>query len=140
VLGRRNALRLSAMLDRQLGGIATNVAIGFLLGFMPLAFAFIGLPIEVRHVTLSAGSFALAASGELARGGAAAGPLLWGVAGLICVGVLNFGVAFFLSLRVAERARGLDRTERRAVWQAVWAAFRDRPRRFLWRPGAPPPG
>jgi site-specific recombinase len=140
VLGRRNALRLSAMLDRQLGGIATNVAIGFLLGFMPLAFAFIGLPIEVRHVTLSAGSFALAASGELARGGAAAGPLLWGVAGLICVGVLNFGVAFFLSLRVAERARGLDRTERRAVWQAVWAAFRERPSRFLWRPSAPPPG
>jgi site-specific recombinase len=139
-LGRRNARRLSAILDRQLGGIATNVAIGFLLGFIPLAFAFIGLPIEVRHVTLSAGSFALAASGELARGGVAAAPLIWGIVGLLCIGTLNFGVAFYLSLRVAERARGLDRIERRAVWRAVWAAFRKQPGRFLWRPRPAPPG
>ncbi len=138
-LGRRNAIRLSGILDRQLGGMATNVAIGFLLGFVPLAFAFVGLPIEVRHVTLAAGSFALAASGELARGGVAAAPLIWGGVGILCVGALNFGVAFYLSLRVAERARGLDRSARRAVWRAVWTAFRNQPGRFLWRPAATSP-
>jgi site-specific recombinase len=133
VLGGSRTRRLADLLDRQLGGIAGNVAIGFLLGFMPVAFVFVGLPIEVRHVTLSAGSLALSATVLAGAGRMDALGLAWAAAGILVVGALNFSVAFGLALRVATRARGLNRVQRRAVWRAVGAAFRAQPSRFLWR-------
>jgi site-specific recombinase len=62
---------------------------------------------DVRHVTLSAGTLAFA--------GTALGPerlvepaFLWAVVGILCVGVINLAVSFSLGLSAAVRARGLE--------------------------------
>jgi site-specific recombinase len=57
-----------------------------------------------------------------------------GFAGIAAVGVCNFGVSFWLSLRTAMRARGLDPKSRRALTWRILKALNARPGRFLWAP------
>ena len=76
-IGVVRARRLGAILDRHIGGIAGNLTIGFLLGFTPIAFAFMGLGLEVRHVTLSSASFGLAFARQIADHGVSIGALAW---------------------------------------------------------------
>jgi site-specific recombinase len=51
---------LSQWLNKHLPGIASSVALGALLAFTPTIGSFFGLPLEVRHVTLTMGALTLA--------------------------------------------------------------------------------
>jgi site-specific recombinase len=107
--------------------------LGFLLGMTPVFGKFFGLPLEVRHVTLSTGALVLgvmALGPERAMNEGAVAALL----GVACIGLLNFGVSFALALLVALRAREVDRSDR---WRFVRALFRHlltRPQEFLLPP------
>jgi site-specific recombinase len=68
-LGPDGAATAGRVVERHLGGVCGTIALGFLLGFMPMVFAFAGLPVEVRHVTLSAASLALCVAHGLATPG-----------------------------------------------------------------------
>jgi site-specific recombinase len=134
-LGPERAAGLGRLVQRNLGGVCGYIALGFLLGFMPVVFAFMGLPLEVRHVTLSAASLALCAASLFAAGGPVpwAG-LAWGLAGIAGIGVLNFGVSFLLALRTAIDARGVDRQGREGLRRTLWRAFRNHPWHFIVPP------
>ena len=51
--------KISRTLQRNLGGWSTSIVLGYLLGFTPVIGKFFGIPLDVRHVTLSTGTFAL---------------------------------------------------------------------------------
>jgi site-specific recombinase len=134
--GAGAAAAVGRFVQRHLGGIIGYLALGFLLGFMPVVFTFMGFPVEVRHVTLSAASLALCA----AQSFTGAGPvpwadLAWGLAGIGGIGLLNFGVSFLLALRTAVDARAVDRRGREGLHRLLWQAFQADPLRFL----GPPP-
>jgi site-specific recombinase len=133
-LGRSRMVRLAGKVSRNVSGWGTNVALGLLLGLTPAVGAFLGLPLEVRHVTLNTGtlSLATAALGERWYGGF----LLWGIAGIGTMFVLNLGVSFGLSLYTAARAFGLPRN---FLWEfagALGRRFVHAPREFLLPPRA----
>jgi site-specific recombinase len=134
-LGPEGAATAGRLVERHLGGVCGYLVLGFLLGFMPVVFTFMGLPIEVRHVTLAAASLALCGADALAGAGAIpwAG-LAWGLAGIAGIGLLNFGVSFLLALRTALDARGLDRKGRAGLLRMLGRAFRDHPWHFLGPP------
>ena len=107
LLGEARAQRLGGFLARNACGLGSNVSLGVLLGMTPVLGRFFGLPLDVRHVTLSAGTLAFAA--------ASVGParlldadVLWALAGLGVIAVANLGVSFSLGLSAALRARGLQ--------------------------------
>lgn len=107
LVGETRARKLGSALSRKACGLGANVALGLLLGMTPAVSHFFGLPLDVRHVTLSAGTLTFA--------GAALGPeklltpdFLWAVAGLLTVAVANLAVSFGLGLAAAVRARGLE--------------------------------
>ena len=134
-LGPAWAGAIGRLVERHLGGVCNCIALGFLLGFMPVACTFMGLPLEVRHVTIAAASLALCA----AQGLASSAPLpwaglAWGLAGIAGIGLLNFGVAFTLALRTAIGARGVDRAGRAGLRRLLWTAFRENPWRFIGPP------
>jgi site-specific recombinase len=113
------------------------LALGFLLGFVPVVFSkFIGVPIEVRHVTLQAASLALAVASLYGTPEFHWGYVAWGGLGIVVIAVCNIGVSFALALRTAMRARDLGHEARARLWRAITQAFRERPVRFLWRPAA----
>jgi site-specific recombinase len=138
-VGAGRAAGIGRFIDHNLGGIVGYVALGFLLGFMPVVFKFMGLPIEVRHVTLNAATLALGAGSLYGSPAFHWSDVLWGLGGIVVMGACNFGVSFALALRTAMRARDLGRRERGRLWSAIRMAFRERPSRFLWRPTATPP-
>jgi site-specific recombinase len=133
-VGPVRAQRIGDFLDRNFSGIIGYCALGFLLGFMPVLFQFIGLPIEVRHVTLGASSYALSLGSLYGTEYFRWMDLVWGLLTIGLMSACNFGVSFALALRTAMRARDLGYRERVRLWAAIRSAFRAEPRRFLWQP------
>ena len=125
--------RAAAWFERNVAGLGGNIALGFLLGMTPVVAAFFGLPVDVRHVTLSTGSLALAASSLGTEVFATAGFWL-ACTGIAVIGALNLGVSFALALWVAIRATRAGALSRRRVLRAVLARLFAAPRDFLLPP------
>ena len=129
-LGAPRALRWSAWWRANISGVAANVTLGLMLGVAPVLLAFIGLHIEVRHVTLSSGQLAAAAS-TLGWDTLREPAFWWCTAGLVVTGLLNLGVSFWLALKVALRSRRVTVNDRRRLYGGVWRRLRSAPRSFL---------
>jgi len=133
-LGPHRAERCAAWLERNVAAIAGNLALAVLLGMTPPLAQFFGLPLEIRHVTLSAA--ALAAAAFSLGWQVLAMPQFWlAAAGVLCIGLLNVGVAFVCALGLALRARDIPRRGRRLVLRMVLRRIVLQPLAFL-RPGA----
>lgn len=130
-LGAPRAQRWSAWWRRNVSGLAANISLGLMLGLVPVLLAFLGLPIEVRHVTLSTGQLAAAAS-ALGWGTLAEPAFWWCVAALAATGALNLTVSFWLALKVALRSRGITLRDKQRLYAAIRQRLRQRPRSFLW--------
>ncbi|HEU4951336.1 MAG TPA: hypothetical protein VFT46_05260, partial [Holophagaceae bacterium] len=140
-LGARAAAALGEATRKHLSGIVGYVTLGFLLGFVPvLVSKFIGIHLEVRHVTLQAASLALDLGSLWGTAGWNWPLALWGLGSIALIGVCNFGVSFWLALRTAMRARDLDPKGRREFRRRLLRALNRQPGRFLWAPAKAAPG
>jgi site-specific recombinase len=121
IVGRGTMRFIGQRLKHGLAGIGGNVSIGVLLGMTPAIGKFFGLPLEVRHVTLSMASLTLAAS-EMGLGAVECG-LGEALMGIAVILFLNFSVSSVLALWVALRAREVEQGESRllvAVLHRLW--------------------
>ena len=117
----------------NISGLTANVSLGLLLGLTPALLGFIGLPLDVRHVTLSTGQLA-AAVGTLGWQTMATASFWWCVPTVMLIGVLNLGVSFYLAFKVALRSRGIQLIDRTRVSSAIWRRLREQPRSFFLPP------
>jgi site-specific recombinase len=110
VMKRIGATRARAYADvavKRFGGLLGNLSLGFMLGGIPAAFAIAQLPVEIRHVTVSTGSVALA----LAAGAGTRSEIALAVGGVIVIAFVNVVVSFVRALWLALRAtRGMRRS------------------------------
>jgi site-specific recombinase len=132
-LGRERAQRWSGWWRQNISGLAANCSLGMLLGLVPVLATFFGLPIEVRHVTLSAGQIA-AALGTLGLPVLHEPAFWWCVAAVPLTGLLNVLVSFTLAFRLALRSRGLQVRDRGRLYAALRRRLRTAPGSFV-RPG-----
>jgi site-specific recombinase len=118
---------------RNVSGVGGSVALGFMLGMFPVVAKFVGLPLDVRHVTLSTGTLALAvcALGQPALHGHG---LLAAAGGIGIIFALNLGVSFTLALAVALRARAVPARDSLRLAGALLRRFLRRPGEFLLPP------
>ncbi|MEO8153836.1 MAG: site-specific recombinase [Rhizobacter sp.] len=123
-LGSARAQRWATYWRTNISGLTANISLGLMLGIVPSVMLFFGLPIEVRHVTLSTGQLA-AAVGALGFEVLAHGAFWWCLVATLLTGVLNLGVSFFLAFKVALRSRGVRLTDRSRIYAAI--------RQRLWR-------
>ncbi len=124
------ANRISKVFSREIAGIGSNVSIGFLLAFTPIIGKFFGLPIDIRHVTLSSGSLAFSMAG-LKWSAVSGWDFGLAVLGIFLILLLNFGVAYSLALFVALRARRIKRVWIYHLLKAVWRRLRTRGLDFI---------
>jgi len=124
--GRARTARVASWLRENVSGLAGNVSLGFLLGMTPAIGHAFGLPLDVRHVTLSAG-FLAASTSAIGLSALRSAPFWWAVGGIASMAVLNVGVSFALALATAVRAQGLQAPERSQLRAAFWSRFRHRP-------------
>ena len=133
--GRRGAERMGDFTEEHFGGIVGYIALGMLLGFLPVLLdRFFGIGLEVRHITLQAASVAFCWLPLFDVGLLGWRELGWSLAGIALTGVLNFTVSFALALRTAMRARDLRPGERMALWRDLGRTLAARPGLFLGRP------
>jgi site-specific recombinase len=129
-LGAARAMRWAHFMRQQISGLASNISLGFMLGLLPPILAFLGLALDVRHVTLSSGQLGAAAASlgwEVLRLNA----WWWAVASIPLIGVLNVGVSFYLAFRVALRAHSVSRQGRKQIYRAVRHRLRLAPMSFF---------
>jgi len=129
-LGSERAQRWSRWWRENISGLAANCSLGMMLGLMPTLAAFFGLPIEVRHVTLSAGQIA-AVLGTLGVPVLHDPTFWWCVAAIPLTGALNVLVSFTLAFRLALRSRGLKVRDRGRLYAALRRRARSAPGSFL---------
>ena len=130
-LGAARADRWARFLRQNISGFAANISLGFLLGLVPAFAGFLGLGLELRHVTLSAGQ--LAAAGASIGWSVLREPALWWcVASIPVIGVLNISVSFYCAFRLALLSHNVGALDRSRIRQAIWQRLRQRPLDFLW--------
>ncbi len=127
--GHKSMVRAAGIVSRNMSGWATNISLGFLLGLAPVMGQFLGLPIDVRHVTLSSGMLAFACAGL--NGWFSTGWFFWALAGVATMFVLNLSVSFFLSLYTASRAYDLARRELAVLGARLLRRFVRHPLDFI---------
>ncbi len=132
-LGANRARRWSAWWRDNISGLTANISLGLMLGLVPALLGFFGLPVEVRHVTLSTGQLA-AAAGALGVDVLKHWPFWLCVISILGTGLLNVGVSFYLAFKVALRSRGIKLADRQRVRAAIWARVRSQPLSFLVPP------
>lgn len=129
-LGPTRARRMAVWLERNIAGLAGNISLGFMLGLLPEIALFFGLPLDVRHVTLS--------TGQVTAAFAFLGPehfwtvgTLWIAIGILGIGALNILVSFGLALFVAIKARSVRGPERTLFFKALGRRLVTSPLSFL---------
>jgi site-specific recombinase len=95
---------------------------------------FLGLPLDVRHVTLSSANFALALTSLDFHIGWLL--LFETLAGIALVGFTNLSVSFALALWVALKARGADISACQGLAALLLERLRKEPARFFVPPRA----
>jgi site-specific recombinase len=133
LLGPQRTDRFADYLGRNLGGLAGNVLLGIMLATLAPIGILLGLPLDVRHVTLSSANLAFALAALDFRVDALT--LLEALAGITLIGVINLSVSFTLALWVALKARGTDFAGSRGLAPLLLARMRTAPALFF----VPPP-
>ena len=125
--------RFSDSFSKNIAGWGGSVVLGFMLGMTPIVGHFFGVPLDVRHVTLSTGTMAL---GIASRGPEilGRGALVWASIGIAVTFVLNLSVSFYLALRLALRAQDVSSHDHLEILRNLWRQFRATPRDFLFPP------
>jgi len=129
-IGRQRMRCWADILERDLAGWATSISLGYLLGFTPVIASFFGLHIDVRHVTLTTGTLALAAA-RFGTSSFGADWFYWAVGGIGITFVLNLGVSFSIAAYVALRAYDVPGKEQRQLVGFILKAFLKSPLKFM---------
>ena len=130
ILGEQRLGRFAVYLDDNLGALAGNFFLGIMLTMVGTIGFLTGLPIDVRHVTLSSANFGLAISAlDFAVDGIVLAKCLTGIA---LVGFINLTVSFSLALWVALRARGVGFGQSGTLVSILFQRFAADWRQFFW--------
>lgn len=131
ILGAARADRWATFMRQNISGFASNISLGFMLGLVPAILAFLGIGLDVRHVTLSTGQLA-AACASLGWDAVHLPAVWWAAASIPFIGALNLGVSFYLAFRVALQAHNVTGIGRASIRRAIWQRLRTQPLSFFW--------
>jgi site-specific recombinase len=123
--------------SQNIAGWGGSIVLGFMLGMTPIFGHFFGLPLDVRHVTLSTGMLALGVS-SLGYSAFGLSALVWAALGIAVVFVLNLGVSFYLALRLALRAQDVSRSDHWHIVRSLFRQFLSNPRDLFLPPADEP--
>lgn len=129
-LGKEGAQNFASWIERKWAGVASNFWFGVFMGSTASIGIFLGLNLDIRHITFVSGNLAIGLFGEDFHSGWY--PILMGIIGIGVIGFFNFIVSFALSLWLALRSRDIPISELRYLFQSVWLYFKDKPLAFFF--------
>ena len=130
-LGLKRTARLAEWVKHHAPGSVGYIVLGFLLGTVPILVTLFGIPLEVRHVTLSAASLGYALDGLLFYRGLGRIEVVYSLLGILTIGILNITTSFVLSFLLAVRARDVGKEKSRKFLKEVGRELVANPGSFL---------
>ncbi len=130
--------RLNGLVDfvnRYAAAFTGSLALGFFLGMSAVVGKIFGIPFDIRHITISAGSTAIGFFGM--EGQVDWLYMLVVVLGVLAIGFVNFFVSFSLAFFVAVRSRGIQLHEYPELISRIWQYIRKYPMDLLFPPKKP---
>ncbi|SCY57445.1 recombinase [Flavobacterium caeni] len=127
--GKAKTKTFAKWYEKRWAGITSNFWFGVFMGSTVPVGLFLGLNLDVRHITFASGNLALALFGADWQLGPTM--LFWAILGIGVIGFVNFMVSFGLSLGLAFRSRGMAWSELGLVWLSVWQHFKFKPSSFF---------
>ncbi|MGN0002051.1 MAG: hypothetical protein ACI35V_01325 [Sphingobacterium composti] len=132
VFGKEKTKKFAEWYKKKWAGVISNIWFGVFMGMTGSIGIFLGLDIDIRHITFASGNLALGMYGSDWR--APTDMIIWGIVGIGVIGFVNFIVSFTLSLILAFRARKMKLYELVLVSKAIWALFLLSPMQFFFPP------
>jgi site-specific recombinase len=129
LLGQRRLNGLSLYLSNNMGNIAGNVALGLFLGSTSTIGHFIGLPLDIRHVTFSAANFGIALADN--PGLPSLGMVIEVAVGIFSIGLMNVMVSFGLSVAVALYSHGANPSDYLRLTRVLVVDFVRAPHQYI---------
>jgi len=130
VLGLARTQQLVAFLKRNVATFSANVSLGLLLGLVPKFAKFFGLPLDVRHVTLSTGTVTLAIA-HLDASIFHTTLFVNVIFGILCIGAMNLIVSFAMASFVAMKAHRIVAPQRAVLYRVLFRMFWGNPFAFF---------
>ena len=129
VIGAKNSKKLSDFYTKHWAGIISNFWFGIFLGVIAPLGVFLGLDLDIRHITFSAGNFALALYGK----GFDIDTYTFTISlvTIFLIGAFNFIVSFGLSMLLAFRSRKVNFGELTIIHKTILKYFIKNPLRFF---------
>ena len=137
VLGKKKATKIANFIDSKYAGISSNFWFGVFMGSTGAIGYFLGLNIDIRHITFASGNLALGVYG--ADWQVALNTLIMLILGIGIIGLFNFIVSFTLSIIVAMRSSDLPLYQLRFLFSSVFEYFLRKPLHFFLPLTDPPP-
>ncbi|MFC0343651.1 recombinase [Epilithonimonas hispanica] len=128
--GQKIAKRLSVYYSKNWAGIISNFWFGVFLGATAPIGLFLGLDLDIRHITFAAGNFAL---GLYGKDFVVTSYTFWiSFVTVFIIGFFNFIVSFGLSMLLAFRSRKVEMSEAREIFGEIFRYFIRNPFRFFF--------
>ncbi|HOZ86833.1 MAG TPA: hypothetical protein PL029_03695 [Bacteroidia bacterium] len=122
--------KFALLVSNNMGAVIGNMALGLFLGLAGNFGKFIGIPFDIRHITISAGNF----SAAVAQGYGYSTLFLAVVfLGVILIGIINIISSFMFSFLIACRSRYLTTQETRLVLLSMVGYIFKNPRILIFR-------
>jgi len=124
--------RVGIYLRNNLGSLAGNISLGFLLGFPAFFGNIFGMAFDIRHITISTAHYAIGIYGNLFE------PDWYNIIaclfGITIIGFFNFFVSFSLAFWVAIKSRNIRFGGYLRIPAYIWKYFRKYPKDFIYPP------
>jgi len=124
--------RLSNFIRNNTGTLAGSISLGFFLGFAGPLGKILGLPFDIRHITISAGNAAIGIHDYTHH--LETGYIATIIFGVFMIGFLNFLVSFSLAFFVALKSRGIKLKAYPELFRTIWQYFKLHPNEFFFPP------
>lgn len=131
-LGKERTNKIAKIYEKKWAGTISNFWFGVFMGTTASIGLFIGLNLDIRHITFAGGNLALGLYGG--DFDIPTSMIVWGIFGIGVIGLINFLVSFSLSLSLAFRSRNIPLLELRLVVISIWNFFKERPSAFFFPP------
>jgi site-specific recombinase len=128
--GKKRTQQFAKWYEKRWASVISNFWFGVFMGSTASVGLFLGLNLDIRHISFASGNLALAIYGSGFH--VTTSMLFWGIFGVGVIGFINFSVSFGLSLGLAFRSRAISIFELRFVTSAIWSHFKHKPMSFFF--------
>lgn len=97
--------KVASFVEKNSGGILGNIFLGFCLGMAGNIGKFIGIPFDIRHVTISSGNFAIALGSDNAY---RLDLIITVFMGIVYIGLINIVSSFLITFIIACSSKNLS--------------------------------